>query len=460
MLLLLSLACAPPLSVSPDSGPQSGYFEITLDTPYDVTAVDVGGIATYELIDGADGPTVHVQGHPESGPVDITLHTPDGPVVYQDAFTYDAPEHELGTFVAMGASLTQGTQGGVPGQHAQLHSPSRWIAETTGAYHPIPLLAEPLFPEIGADDIGPPPACEVPDVPGHLAQAAIDVLNLLNDVEEDRIGFYLGRVDADIVPYNVAVGDTNVGDLIRGPDPDEFSQQFLAHLAIDPYGEVFDSVTVTQLELVEALQPDVVMITDTYGNDVIGSIVLAEDLDPDALTPVETVHDEIAELLQRLDATGAEVFVANLPRPTLLPLTAVRRQALIDDGVPEAEVNARLDAIEDAADGMRAALDTEAARYDRVHVVDLYSRVIEIDQTGLTVAGQSITVTKFGGVLSTDGVHFSDVGYAIVANEFISVMNDAMGTSIPAVDLELAIADDRHSPAALKSAGLAIADCQ
>ncbi|NNF06364.1 MAG: hypothetical protein HKN21_06360, partial [Candidatus Eisenbacteria bacterium] len=36
---------------------------------------------------------------------------------------------------------------------------------------------------------------------------------------------------------------------------------------------------------------------------------------------------------------------------------------------------------------------------------------------------------------STDGLHPSDVGQALVANEFIKVINDSFGASIPLVDL-------------------------
>ena len=39
-----------------------------------------------------------------------------------------------------------------------------------------------------------------------------------------------------------------------------------------------------------------------------------------------------------------------------------------------------------------------------------------------------------GGVFSYDGVHLNDIGYAVVANEFIRVINGA-GGNLPPVDL-------------------------
>jgi hypothetical protein len=40
-----------------------------------------------------------------------------------------------------------------------------------------------------------------------------------------------------------------------------------------------------------------------------------------------------------------------------------------------------------------------------------------------------------GGLFSLDGVHPSSRGYAIVANQFISILNSKYGTSIPYVSL-------------------------
>ena len=56
--------------------------------------------------------------------------------------------------MALGASLTQGVQGGVPTQHGQLHSPPRYLSVQTGAYLPLPLMVDGLFPTIDAEDIG------------------------------------------------------------------------------------------------------------------------------------------------------------------------------------------------------------------------------------------------------------------------------------------------------------------
>ena len=69
------------------------------------------------------------------------------------------------------------------------------------------------------------------------------------------------------------------------------------------------------------------------------------------------------------------------------------------------------------------------------------------------------TVQKFGGLLGTDGVHFSDAGYAMVANLFIDAINAELGLDIPPIDLEPIVRADRASPAALVDAGLPIDQC-
>ena len=462
MLLSLLLACTPDtLLVEPATGPMSGYYPIRLETELEVSAVEVAGLATYGLTTEDGVVEVWVQGAKSSGPAKITLKTPDGPQTFSDAFSYDEPLFSgFESFAAIGASLTQGVQGGVPTEHGQLHSPSRQIALEVGAFHPIPLLVKDLFPPIGPEHIGPPPECEVPDVVQHLASSAVAVLGKINDEENDRIGFYLAREDPDISPYNVAVGDSNVADLVNGPSEAEFSQQFLARLVYDPYGDIIDMVESSQLELVEALEPTVVISTDTYGNDLIGGIVQSEAVDPRLLTPLDEFEVALEELVERLAATNAEVFLSNMPRATLLPLTNIRRQAALDRGETEEEVDARLAEIEAMGDAYNAILAVEADRFDNVHLVDLATRVADIEADGLQVGNQSLSVEKFGGLLSTDGVHFSDLGYAMVANLFIDKINQAMGLEISQVDLDEVIEGDLHSPHALREGGLDIDACE
>jgi hypothetical protein len=460
----LLLACQQPAQheavLSPSSGSQTGFYEVAIETELQVSAVTVAGIATYDFAPTDLGYVFSIQGAPTTGAADVALTTPQGQVILEAAFTFSAPEHDIGVLAGIGASLTNGVQGGVPTKHGGLHAPTFQIARQAGIYHPIPLLVEPLFPSIGADDIGPAPECIVPDVASYVASSAIEVIQLINDEDEDRIGFYLAREDPDMTPHNVAVGNTSIADLAYGTESADFALQFLAHLVYDPYGNIEDPVPVGQLDLLDELAPDIIVSTDTFGNDLIGAIVEGSVLDPSLLTPLDAFETSLIVVVERLAASGAEVFLANMPRPTLLPLTDHKIALTLEGGSTQEEVADLLAEIDGMGLAYNDLLDREADRFDNVHVIDLYSTIANMEGQDFQVGGQTLWVGKFGGYLSTDGVHFSDVGYAMVANATMATMNDAMGLNLPMVSLDDEIDDDRHAPDRLRSDGLDIEACE
>ncbi len=75
-------------------------------------------------------------------------------------------------------------------------------------------------------------------------------------------------------------------------------------------------------------------------------------------------------------------------------------------------------------------------RAGRVVKVDIYSRLNEVKQHGIEIAGVKFT-TDFitGGLFSLDGVHPSTRGHGIIANEFIKAINTKFGSNIPYVDV-------------------------
>jgi hypothetical protein len=89
-----------------------------------------------------------------------------------------------------------------------------------------------------------------------------------------------------------------------------------------------------------------------------------------------------------------------------------------------------------------------------VHVFDLASEVQKILGNGVDVNGVHLTGAKLGGLLSLDHMHFSDTGYAVLANFVIDTLNAALGTHIPSVDLAAVNASDPFSPANLAAAGV------
>ncbi len=69
-------------------------------------------------------------------------------------------------------------------------------------------------------------------------------------------------------------------------------------------------------------------------------------------------------------------------------------------------------------------------------VFDAYTFLNDVNANGLTENGVTVT-SKYitGGLFSLDGVHLTPRGYAILANEFIKVINAKYSSSIPLVNI-------------------------
>jgi len=458
-------ACAPAVTVAPASGPSSGYFEVvlTLDVaPDQVLGVQLGGLPAYDLTPvGENTLQVTVQGAPEPGPALLVVETADAVIEVADAFDYAAPaDPAFDRFFAVGASLTMGVQGGVPTTHGALNSPGAVLADLAGAYLPQPLLKPGLFPHIGPLDIGPPPECESPPIVDFVTNAALEVLTTLSDPETGDFGFQWGRITPELMPRNLAIGDSDLADLLHGVPSDDFGQQFLAHLVVDPYGAFGTPVIESQLDLLEQGDPTLVICTDLFGNDVIGALVEGDDIDPSGVTSLVDFEADLVPLLDRLEATGAHVFLATLPRPSLLPITGVKRAAMIADGRSAEEVDALIAEIEDLAAAMNEQLLDQAQDRPGIHVVDLAQAVSEQEQTGVVAGGETLYFTRFGGLLTLDGVHFSDTGYGLVAEQFALAIEAELGVTLPLPDLDAIHAADPWSRESLADGGLDLAACE
>jgi lysophospholipase L1-like esterase len=462
-----------PRIVEPQSGASSGYFPLRLREPgllpSDVVAVTVGGITTFGLAPAEDDSfVVMVQGHPSGGLVDIEITTVNGSVILPQAFFYEPPPHErFSSVVAIGASLTQGVQNGVPTQWGGLMSPAAQLARQLGGYFPLPLLVESFLPEMTPLDIGPPPACAPPEVAAFVASSAIEVLPLVAQ------GYDKARVDPHIDIHNLAVGGSRIGTVLRGPDPDDFGANFVARLVLDPFAK--GPVEISQLDLLDQRQPTIVVSTDLFGNDVAAPLLASRIIDPTTITPIESFQADLVALLGRVVPSGAHVFLANMPQPSLLPLTSEKRARMIEQAIEEAretggdEEAAAAEAAATADDAIaftdeqalafNEILATEAAAYDTVHVVDIAGRVAELATMGIEIGGERLTGQKFGGLLSLDGVHFTDTGYALLANEMVKAINDELGTAVPEIDVTLVHARDRGSPSSIAAAGLDVSQC-
>lgn len=94
-----------------------------------------------------------------------------------------------------------------------------------------------------------------------------------------------------------------------------------------------------------------------------------------------------------------------------------------------------------------AAIQTAAAA-NNVQVVDTTALFQDIKTNGRTYGGVTVTTTFLtGGFFSYDGIHPSNVGYAITADEIVKVINSTYGANVPRVDVYAALFQPDVAPA-------------
>jgi lysophospholipase L1-like esterase len=174
------------------------------------------------------------------------------------------------------------------------------------------------------------------------------------------------------------------------------------------------------------------------------------------VTSEADLERDLRETVERAAATGAAVFFATLPRPSVLPITSQKREQQKDVEAYDALV-AEMDAHRAWANALLASLVSE---HDNVHLVDVYSEVETMRKDGVIVGEDTLTVDVFGGLLTLDGVHFTDTGYALVANFFMERIDEELGTDLGQIDLEEVMASDPNGPQALMDGGVDVAACE
>jgi len=436
--LVLLVGC-----VAPEAPlPSTGYVRVAIDTaaegidPADVAEVRVGGILALDLRPG-DVLDVLVQGAPEPGPARIAVTPTGGDPVLLDAVVEYAPplDPAFDRVVGFGASLTQGVMDAVPTFEGTLDSPALALARVLGAYMPQPQLVPGLFETLTLDDVGPAPACESPNVVDHITGGITDTLPRLARPDNSGFGYELGRLDPLLETRNIAAGNYQLDDVVHGPEESEIVQIFLGHLAFDPFGTFGEPPTFTMLDAIEALDPTLIFTTDMMGNDALGT--------GGDMTPPENIAADLAILVPRLAATGAEVFLGDVPDVTILP-------GRIGDPNPDTRAGVL---------AYNEALRAEADRFDNVHVVPLFDATEEVAEDGLEIGDTTLGIGMLEGLLSFDGLHFSAAGYGLVAQAFATEIGAVLGVELPPVNLPAIVEASPHAPAAIREAGREPDDC-
>ncbi len=229
---------------------------------------------------------------------------------------------------------------------------------------------------------------------------------------------------------------------------------------------------VSEVACASALQPSLILVS-IGNNDALQLLTLG--IPP---TDIGTFTREYAALIGALAKTGAKLVVSNIPDvgvvPFLIPVPAFKASCPVatpplPSGVtnidyvvlnitnpdPMASLNlctnyaVRKRALVETARGAVLAYNViiEALTLlNRGVVVDVHGLLSQIDQNGYNVGGQRLTTAFLGGIFSLDGIHPTNTGYAILANEVIKTMNRQLDTNVPPVSVEQVAATDPLVP--------------
>jgi lysophospholipase L1-like esterase len=240
----------------------------------------------------------------------------------------------------------------------------------------------------------------------------------------------------------------------------------------------------TQVQQAVALHPTAITLW-IGNNDVLGRPCAAAPR-RSPLTPTDAFRATYAQIVAALKTTGAFIVAANLPNVTAIPfVTTIQPYVVNGAGQPVLIAGNRVPLLGPEGPLPSNSLVTLAASsllaqgigipavvggtgtplpdevvlnpseiaiiQDHVNVnnksirdicgaanipvLDVQTILNELYTTGIHVGGITLTSSFLsGGAFSYDGVHPNDIGYAVLANEFINVIN-ANGGALPPVDL-------------------------
>ncbi|MGH9943189.1 MAG: SGNH/GDSL hydrolase family protein [Pyrinomonadaceae bacterium] len=362
---------------------------------------------------------------------------------------------DLSRLVVVGDSLSAGFQNGSLLDRQQVNGYATLVALRARKTLPLPLIAEPGVPNVlQLVSPGPPP------------------------IILPAPGISTGRTNPLEQPRNLAVPGARVQDaLTRRPD---FPIDSLTDLVLGLPG-LLGGQSRSQVELAEVLRPTTVFLW-IGNNDALGAATAA---DPALLTPQADFEAAYRQVINRLAATGAKLVVANIPDVSVVPFLTSAEDVARTIGLPLAVIGPALglaagDSVTPGAfslipgilanpasgplpgnvvltaaesNTIRAAVRNynrfiaAQVRRHRAALVDINLVLNLIDRFGYFVAGRRLTTDFLGGLFSLDGVHPTNTGYAIVANQFILALNLRYLAFIPPVNVRrIALADPLVPP--------------
>ena len=345
---------------------------------------------------------------------------------------------DLSRLVVVGDSLSAGFQNGSLLDTQQVHGFASLIAAQAREPLALPLIAAPGIPNVlTLISPGPPPV---------TARAP---------------GTSPGRVDILTQAMDLAVPGANVQDALDTRPKLPISN--LTDLILGLPG-LLGGVSRTQVEWAESLRATTIIVW-LGNNDALGAAIAA---DAGLLTPVAHFQAAFGTVMNRLQATGATLVVANIPDVTVIPFLTSAQDVARLIGLPLSVIGPVLgigtgdfvtpdafpllslmmplpkSVVLSASDveKIRAAINAynniivAQAEAHGAALVDIHALTAHIAEDGIEVGGHRLTTGFLCGVFSLDGVHPTNTGYAIIANKFIHALNTKFAADIPPVSVE------------------------
>jgi lysophospholipase L1-like esterase len=360
---------------------------------------------------------------------------------------------QINIYVALGDSLTAGySSGSLVETHQRNSYPALIARQATVPDFQQPTVSEPgIPPELTLLRLTPTPVV----VPKSSTPGQPTNLNLAR-------------------PYD------NLG--IPGADSED--------LLSTTHGGFFDLVLRgigTALQQAVARRPEFVTLW-IGNNDALGAVTQGRAIEGETLTPVPQFRSRYEQIIATLQNAGAPIVAANLPDPTSIPFVTtippvvtdpVTRQPVLVNGQPVPLIGPNgslasnayvllsassllaqgigipkqlggqgtplpdqviLDADEVGAiqDHINAynAIINDVCGSAGIPVLDVNAFFKSVAANGLDIAGVHLSSSYLvGGIFSYDGIHPTDLGYAILANQWIQKINETQNASVPLVDL-------------------------
>lgn len=376
--------------------------------------------------------------------------------------------------VVIGDSLSAGYQNG---SLLDTQQPNGWaslLAKQGGWKLVLPLVAPPGAPAVlQLVSVGPPP------------------------VTKQTSGTTSGRDNPTEQPTDLAVPGHLLNDLIgRTPalvptsDEDIITDIVLGLPLGDNRSQLNEAIHLKPTALFLWIGSNDALIADTEGI-------------PSAMTDVSAFTQNYQQLMSTLKAqTKATLIVANIPDvtsvPYLTPAAQIIAELAASTQLPAQEISALLgiqpgDLVNAAGlshvesdvaavqQGQAPTPLTDAEFLSAAEVaqvqatVDQYNAVISqqvsnaggilidmhaffqnLSQNGITINNYAASTTYLGGLFGLDGVHPTNTGYALIANQYIAAINTALKTNIQTVDVTSVAASDPYFGPNIKPIGSAI----